>query len=136
MTIINPFLVLSSISFILPMTIAINKKYYLQYFSLLSLLLTSVLYHATKNNIIFWLDKIILYMTMILFLVDCHYSNHIYLPIILNIYNIYMYFYGYMTEQYVFSNTYWISMLSHASLHIFNAISYSYILHYKLNNDL
>ena len=115
----DPILVATSTSFIIPMTYAIYHKFYYIYGSLLTMLLTSVTYHSSKNKVLLRIDQSSILHLAILSCKTGYELELLHLAVIGILWCYYVYIHGYRTNTRAFSPNYIEGQLYHGSLHVF-----------------
>jgi hypothetical protein len=114
----NPYLVASSICFILPTTIAAYYQVWDLYASNISVVIISSIYHSTKNVYIFWVDQAMVLFYTCTFIRFCMRNNLNYLSISTLLYSMYIYYIGYRYTLYIWSVNSIEANLYHISMHI------------------
>ena len=124
----NPYLVASSLTFIIPTTLAAYNQQWLHYSILLNLMLMSSLYHATKNITLFYLDQVACFAltasTIRLSLINNHYT----VPITTIGYTIGTYYGGYMYNTFIWSPDKSVATFYHVIMHIVINFAVSYVI--------
>jgi hypothetical protein len=114
----NPYLVLSSILFIIPATLAAYKNLWSEYFACIIITLISSIHHATRLTITSYLDKIACYYLTYIFYISSKKINKLYIWIIGAGYSIIVYNVGYIFNMMAWNKVYYISTLWHISMHL------------------
>jgi hypothetical protein len=127
----DPILLLTSLSFIAPVTYAAYHDMWDIYSSLLCVLLTSVAYHSSKDPILMCIDQASIVQLII---VSCKTGYELELSFLaafnfLWIY--YVYVHGYRTTSLAFHPNYIVGSLFHSSFHISTAVSWMYGIYVK-----
>ena len=107
-----------------------NNKYYL--YSFLFLFLSSIIYHETKDESVKLLDKLFIYNIVFTggYLLFLHNNFDIptILAIIFFISNIYLYYFGFFCNKYVFDNDKNIAENFHSLLHLTGSLGHHCII--------
>jgi hypothetical protein len=114
----NPYLVASSICFILPTTTAAYYKVWDLYASNLAILIVSSIYHSTKNTYMFWVDQTVVWVYTGTFIRFCLLHNINYISLATLFYSIYLYYIGYRYTLYIWSENPVEATLYHISMHM------------------
>ena len=122
----------SSLFFFIPCGYAHIYDYSLASYILFSLVTSSVLYHSYYHPITFWIDQIAIYLTVISSFVY-GYQGGVWIfliPTVGNLWNTYVFWYGYKTKSMCFHPNYFISELWHSTIHIISSVSYLGVLYF------
>jgi len=114
----DPILLLSCTAFAIPMTYAAYCQLWYIYGTQLSMLMTSIAFHSSKNKLLMRIDQIALTHLAILSLKTGYELQLFYLPLFGLIWSAYVYIYGYRTQSLAFSPYYIESRIYHASMHL------------------
>lgn len=128
----------SSFIFLINVSIAYYYKYYIYSFLFLTLFITSIIYHTTKNKISLIFDKIsiilvvfygsYLFYNKIIISEKSHQNFIIYFLILLTfITTIYLFYYGYYTKKYCFCDDENRANYYHSFLHILSSLGHIFI---------
>jgi hypothetical protein len=128
----NPYLVLSSILFIIPATLAAYKKLWVEYIACIFITLISSIHHATRLPITYFLDKIACYYLIYIFYISSKKINKIYIWMIGAAYGLIVYHISYIFNIMIWNEVYYISTLWHVSMHLVIIFLCTYIL---INNN-
>lgn len=122
----------SSLFFLIPCGYAHIYEHSLVSYILFSLVSTSVLYHSYDHTILFWMDQIAVYLTvMSSFFYGYQGGIWIFLiPSVGNLWNTYVFWYGYKTKTMCFHPNYFTSELWHSTIHIISSVSYLGVLYF------
>ena len=130
-------LVFSSMVFITNVMIAYWYEYYIYSAIFLLLLITSLWHHSCNTNISYIFDKIAIFMVVLyggyLFYKKCVNSEKlqlIYVAIIISTFlsTIYLYYGGYICENYCFHKDVQESEWFHALMHILSSVGHHFII--------
>ena len=129
--IVDPILLFTSTSFIVPMTYAAYCQLWYIYGTMLSILVMGVAYHGTKDRVIMRIDQVCIFH-MILFSIKTGYELNLnYLAIFMISWASYVYGYGYIIKLLAFHPNYVIGSLYHASMHILTSGAWTYGIYVK-----
>ena len=134
----NPYLVMSSITCIIPLTLSANYKQWDLYFSLLYILLSSVVYHSTKNYTVYWIDQSACYVVIYVLFEKC-----VKLKETVHFYTWsgtvgVLYFGGYFTKRLVWSPDYIEATGCHVLMHLIvmtSASAVSYLTNARIQDS-
>ncbi len=126
----NPYLVLSSLLYIVPLYAANQANIQIAKSAFSLLLPASIAYHATRHPIIYYIDQVGVYSVVVGSWIDGYNGGQIssFYAILSNIISFYLFFWGKMTGTLIWSNSYFISTTSHALLHAASAIGYTFLI--------
>lgn len=113
----NLHLVLTSLTFIIPTTIAAYYQEWIHYAALLNLTIVSCLYHSTKNTTLFWLDQLACFALVATTIRLSLLNNHRFVPITASIYTLGIYYGGYYLKTFMWSTDKMVATLYHMSMH-------------------
>ena len=137
------YCILSSFIFLTNVLAGLYFKQYLYAFLFLLLTLTSIIHHSSKTKLTNLLDKIALYCIIFYggYKFYEHYTNTTktsqfdiktitkYLLIVATFLSVvYLYSYGYLTNNYVFHSEYKTSQLYHCLMHIISSLGHHIII--------
>jgi cation transport ATPase len=137
------YCILSSFIFLTNVLAGLYFKQYLYAFLFLLLTLTSIIHHSSKTKLTNLLDKIALYCIIFYggYKFYEHYTNTTktsqfdiktitkYVLIVATFLSVvYLYFYGYLTNNYVFHSEYKTSQLYHCLMHIISSLGHHIII--------
>jgi hypothetical protein len=124
----------SSFIFITNVITAFIKKYFLYSFLFCFLIMTSVIFHSNNNIYTFVIDKIavisiVLYGSYILYKkISSKNRSTIFLIITTFLLTIFLYYYGYCTNNYCYNPDKFIGDIYHTLLHIISSIGHHFII--------
>jgi hypothetical protein len=126
----NPYLVLSSLLYSIPLYNAIQMHIPIATYAFSLLLSTSIAYHSTRHPILYYIDQVGVYSVVFGSWIDGYNGGQIasVYAILSNVICFYLFFYGKMTGTLCWSNSYAISTASHAMLHASSAIGYTFLI--------
>jgi hypothetical protein len=127
----DPILVATSTVFLIPATYAAYCQYWHIYGSFISLLMSSLIHHSSKNSIILRIDQANIVHNVVLACIVGNELQLLYVAFPGFIWIMYVYGYGYMTSTCAFSNNYVESRLWHGSMHIVGSALWMYGLYVK-----
>jgi hypothetical protein len=137
------YCILSSFIFLTNVLAGLYFKKYLYAFLFLLLTLTSIIHHSSKTKLTNLLDKCVLYSVIFYggYKFYEHYANTIkpsqfdiktitkYILIVTTFLSVvYLYSYGYLTNNYVFHSEYKMSQLYHCLMHIISSLGHHIII--------
>lgn len=122
----------SSLFFLLPSTYAYMWDHRVASSILLFLTSTSIVFHSYTNPFTFWIDQVAIFTAVISsFIYGYHGGFWIFcIPTAGNLWNTYVYWYGYKTKTMGFHPNYFIGELWHSTIHLVSALSYFAILYF------
>ena len=127
-------LVYSSFSFIMTLFAAIYMKYYIFIFLFICLIITSVIHHIKYNKFTDILDRSIVNI-VILYIIYFLYKNYnnskklyIALTIVILLYFLLIYIYGYYFKDYCFHSNIDIANNYHLTAHILSAVFWTILI--------
>jgi hypothetical protein len=124
----NPYLVATSITFVIPTTLAAYKQVWSQYVACLLIIIVSSLYHSTKNEILFWLDQVVC-IALTINSIKLALKHKLYaIPATGITYILTMYYGGYVTKTLIWSPDLTVATISHMSMHIVTNILVTYVI--------
>lgn len=131
----DPILVATSTVFLIPATYAAYCQFWYIYGSFLSILMTSLVFHSSKNPIILRIDQVNVLYNIVLATIVGQELDLLYVAFPGFIWIMYVYGYGYITSTCAFSNQYVESRLWHGSMHIVGSALWMYGLYVKRLQD-
>jgi len=132
----DPILLLTSTTFIVPMTYAAYCQFWYIYGTMLSGLVMSVAYHGTKDSFLKLIDRLTV-LHMVLFSLKSGYELNLnYLAVFSISWVSYVYIYGYITNSLAFYPNYVVASLYHASMHILASGAWTYGIYVKQHHQL
>jgi hypothetical protein len=122
----NRVLMMSSLMFILPMLTALRSD--CMYAAAVSgnLIITSFLYHMTKDIHYFWVDQAACFLYVVAFVYEVFFHRkmfHQILVAIITIYTMTIYHYGYLNQCYIWDSDCSMSSAHHAGMHTVGALA-------------
>jgi len=130
----NPYLIATSLMFIIPASYAAYTKYWSACLVLTYLTLVSTIYHATKNNYLFYLDQTACIIYALYTMCQSYKYGLIYVWYVGTGFTVIVYYGGYLTQSLVYSPNLLVATICHAMMHlIVNAcgIMVIYIVDYR-----
>jgi hypothetical protein len=132
----DPILLLTSFSFIAPVTYAAYNDMWDIYSSLLCVLLTSVAFHSSKEPILKYIDQAAIVQLIIMSCKTGYELQLLFLAILNLSWIYYVYIHGYKINSLAFHSNYTIASLFHGSFHISTSVSWMYGIYVKqLQNE-
>uniref|UniRef100_A0A6C0DGJ9 Uncharacterized protein n=1 Tax=viral metagenome TaxID=1070528 RepID=A0A6C0DGJ9_9ZZZZ len=132
----DPILLLTSFSFIVPVTYAAYNDMWDIYSSLLCVLLTSVAYHSSKEPILKYIDQAAIVQLIIMSCKTGYELELLYIGILNLSWMYYVYIHGYKTNSLAFHPNYIVASLFHGSFHVSTSVSWMYGIYVKqLQNE-
>lgn len=135
----NPYLVLSSISFVIPTTVAANYRIWNLYAIFLYMTVVSSIYHATKYPPLLYLDYPGCYTLVFVVGYETYkiqkFREFIFSCSVCAI----LFWGGYFTKRFVFSENYMEKTITHCMLHIIvmlSGVRTNYLIHIARGNLL
>ena len=122
----NRVLMMSSLAFVLPMLTALRANS--MYAAAVSgnLVVTSFLYHMTKDIHYFWVDQAACFLFVVAFVYEVFFHKkmfHQILVAIITIYTMTIYHYGYLNQCYIWDSDCSMSSAHHAGMHFVSALA-------------
>ena len=122
----NRVLMASSLAFLLPMMTALRANS--MYAAAVSgnLVVTSFLYHMTKDIHYFWVDQSACFLFVVAFVYEVFFHKQMFHQILVSIITIYtmsIYHYGYLNTCYIWDSDCSLSSAHHAGMHIVGALA-------------
>ena len=115
---VDPILLCSSSLFVIPMTYAAYHECWYIYASFALLLVTSVAFHSSKNEIIMRIDQASIVHIVIVSIIAGYQLDRMWVAVVGTGWAIYVYCYGYMKNTMAFSPSYIESRIYHATTHL------------------
>ena len=131
----DPILVATSTVFIIPATYAAYCQYWHIYGSFLSILISSLIFHSSKDNTMMRIDQANIVHNIVLATIVGQELDLLYVAFPGFIWILYVYLYGYTTSTCAFSNNYVEARLWHGSMHIVGSALWMYGLYVKRLQD-
>ncbi len=122
----NRVLMLSSLSFLMPMMAALYANAMYAAVAAANLMVTSVIYHMTKDVYYFWVDQVAIYLYIVAAVYEVFFKRKMFHQILvgmLAIYSTCLHHYGYMNTCYIWDNDCGLSSAHHAGLHFVSALA-------------
>jgi hypothetical protein len=122
----NRVLMASSMAFLLPMLAALKANS--MYAAAVSgnLVVTSFIYHMTKDVHYFWVDQVACFFYVVAFVYEVFFKKHFFHQILvamITIYTMTIYHYGYLNQCYIWDSDCSMSSAHHAGMHIVAALA-------------
>lgn len=117
----NPWLIATSLAFIIPLVYGIYKRAYILVAGVLTVLVCSTLYHSTKDPVLFWVDQIsVIYLITALLLYSYQKLRWIGISMVTAgiLLNSVLYYYGWFTKSLVWSEEFKTATTAHATMHL------------------
>ena len=130
----SPYLALSSLVFTTNVATAYYTNNYLYGCLFFCLTLTSVMFHTTNDITVMWLDQYVIYSIFLYgayqLYVKMNPDNRINTSIVVIIFltSVFLYYYGYETNQYCFSPDKCQSDIYHSMVHMIGSIGHILIM--------
>lgn len=123
----------SSLLFLVPCVYAYKNSHRVASLILGSLTGTSILYHSYKHPVTYWLDQVAVYSTVLSAFVYGYQGGFyvLLIPTVGNLWNSYVYFYGYRNKCLSFHEDRSVSDVWHATIHLVSSFSYLLLLYYS-----
>jgi len=122
----NGYLIASSTAFALPVTMCAYNRQWLAYSASVSILMTSLIYHSTKDKRFLYVDIAACYYLTSVYLWYAYTYNVLYLGIPVTSYTALVYHYGYHNKALAWSPNYNESTFWHSTIHLAVALSAGY----------
>ena len=127
----DPILLASSMSFLIPVTYAAYLQYWYIYGTLISVLMTSIAFHSSKDILLMRIDQLAI-VHLGLFGARIVYEHNLYHLYVLGFcWPAYVYMYGYYTKSLAFSPYYIVSASYHSTIHLLVAGLWSCAIYAK-----
>ena len=114
----NPYLVLSSILFVIPTTVAAYKRHWILYATFGYVTIVSSLYHATKYQPLLYLDYPGVCIITVVPGIECWKSRYLTHYFIIGTMIIILYWGGWFTGHLIFADDPFEQTISHAAMHL------------------
>ena len=122
----NPYLVFTSLLFVIPTTTAAYYRQWIPYSASLAITLASSIYHATKYRPILIVDKMACYYLTATNLYFATKHGLIVVPVSASLYCILVFFYGHYYKRFVFAQDKQEALAWHISMHLVVMVSVLY----------
>ena len=122
----NGYLIASSAAFAIPLTFCAYQRQWLAYSASLSVLITSLIYHSTKDKKFLMVDLTACYYLTTVYLWYAYKYNVLYLGIPVTSYTVIVYHYGYHNKALAWSPNYHEATFWHSTIHLAVALSAGY----------
>jgi len=119
----NNYLIASSSAFALPLTMCAYNRQWLAYSASVSVLITSLIYHSTKDKKFMILDIAAVHYLVAIYLWYAYTYKVLYLGIPVTSYTVLVYHYGYHNKALAWSPNYDESTFWHSTIHLAVALS-------------
>lgn len=122
----NRTLMMSSLCFLLPMIVSLHADSIYAAAVSGNLMVTSVLYHMTKDIHYFWIDQIAIYLYVVAAVYEALFKQKMFHQVLVGaimIYATFLYHYGYMNTCYIWDTDCTLSSAHHAGLHVISALA-------------
>jgi hypothetical protein len=131
----DPILVATSTSFMIPMTYAAYNQYWYIYSTFLLQLIVSITYHSSKDSTILIMDQLSITHLILVSIKTGYELNLSHLSSIGLAWLIYIYLYGHYTKTLAFSPSYVVSSSSHGTIHLLVSGIWIYGIYVKQLQD-
>jgi hypothetical protein len=122
----NYSLIVSSISFIIPITLTAYNHQWLAYSASLSILMTSLLFHSTKHPTYLIIDQATCYYIVAVYLYYAARYGVLYIGIPITSYSFLLYHYGHYTKSLAWSPNIQEANMWHSTIHLAVSLSAAY----------
>lgn len=122
----NPYLILSSTSFIIPVTLTAYNHQWLAYSASLFILMSSLLWHSTKHPTYLIIDQTMCYYLTSVYLYYAARYGILYVGIPISTYSFIIYHYGHYTKSLAWSPDTDQANMWHSTIHFAVALSAAY----------
>jgi hypothetical protein len=122
----NSYLIASSTAFALPVTMCAYNRQWLAYSASVSILITSLIFHSTKDKKFMMLDIAAVYYLVDVFLWSAYTYKVLYFGIPVTSYTVLVYHYGYHNNALAWSPNHDESTFWHSTIHLAVALSAGY----------
>lgn len=122
----NNYLIVSSSAFALPLTMCAYNRQWLAYSASVSILITSLIFHSTKDKKFMMLDIAAVHYLVAVYLWYAYTYHVLYLGIPVTSYTVLLYHYGYYNKSLAWSPNYDESTFWHSTIHLAVALSAGY----------
>lgn len=122
----NRILMASSLAFLLPMMAALKADAVYTAAVCGNLMVTSFLYHMTKDVNYFWVDQIACFLYVVAAVYEVFFHKKAFHQVIvgaITIYTMTIYHYGYLNHCYIWDSDCSLSSAHHAGMHIVGALA-------------
>jgi peptidoglycan biosynthesis protein MviN/MurJ (putative lipid II flippase) len=133
----NPYLVASTLTFLAPLSIAVQLNDTHTQAAFTFLLVASTAYHATKHPVLYYIDQIAANYLVIRSFLDGYRGGaaSLAISISVNLTCIYLYMYGRKTQSLIWSPSFEVATATHAFMHCLVAAGYSCLLYVAKGTD-
>jgi hypothetical protein len=122
----NPYLVFTSLLFIVPTTTTAYYRQWIPYSASLGLTLASSIYHATKYQPLLIVDKLACYYLTATNLYYALQNGLVAVPVSASLYCLLVFFYGHSYKRFVFAENKQEALAWHISMHLVVMLSVLY----------
>jgi hypothetical protein len=122
----NRILMASSLSFLLPMMAALKADAVYTAAVCGNLVVTSFLYHMTKDVTYFWIDQVAVFLYVVAFVYEVLFHKKKLYQVLVAIVTVYVtviYHYGYLNECYIWDSDCSLSSAHHAGMHVIASLA-------------
>lgn len=122
----NRILMISSMAFLLPMIAALRSGSMFAAAVSGNLMVTSFLYHMTKDVHYFWVDQAACFLYVVAAVYEVFFNRRMFHQILvaaITIYTMTVYHYGYLNHCYIWDSDCSLSSAHHAGMHIVGALA-------------
>lgn len=122
----NRILMASSLMYMLPMLAALKMNSIYTAAVCGNLVVTSFIYHMTKDVNYFWVDQVAVYLYVVAAVYESFFKRKMLHQIIVaavSVYAITIYHYGYLNQCYIWDSDCSLSSAHHAGMHIISALA-------------
>ena len=128
----NPYLVTSTLTFVIPLYYANLLQIWSTQYVFGSLIIASSAYHMTKHPLLYYTDQCMVAALIYRSIIDGLAGGHICTSItaFINILCGYLYYYGRLKQSLIWSPDFYTATASHACMHSLVAIGYTTLLYF------
>jgi hypothetical protein len=122
----NRILMASSMAFLIPMMASLKANSMYAAAVCGNLVVTSFIYHMTKDVYYFWVDQVAVFLYVVAFVYEVFFNKRMVHQILVGILTIYattIYHYGYLNQCYIWDSDCSLSSAHHAGMHIVSALA-------------
>jgi hypothetical protein len=126
----NPYLVTSTLTFLLPLSVALQTGNVETQRAFLALLVVSTSYHATKYRPLYYVDQIAVNYLVLRSFLDGYAGGpaSLSISVAVNLICLYLYTYGRLTQGLIWSPSFKVATTTHALMHCIVAGGYTCLL--------
>jgi hypothetical protein len=122
----NPILMASSLAYLIPMIAALQSNAFYAAVVSANLMVTSVLYHWSKDPHYFWVDQVAVYLYLVAAVYESFFkgkTSHQILVAVMGVYATCVYHFGKAHECYVWDTDCSVATQHHAAMHMVSAVA-------------